>query len=71
MPFFVRRVAENPPRFVCVHLVPAPRIGKRIATVAEFCRDGCDRPEALRRMTLRYIEHMHTNAPVHTWPVGA
>ncbi|MGH3187836.1 MAG: glutamate-cysteine ligase family protein [Streptosporangiaceae bacterium] len=43
----------------------------QIATVAEFCRDGCDRPEALRRMTLRYIEHMHTNAPVHTWPVGA
>jgi len=42
----------------------------QIATVAEFCRDGCDRPEALRRMTLRYIEHMHTNAPVHTWPVG-
>ncbi len=43
----------------------------QIATVAEFCRDGYDRPEALRRMTLRYIEHMHTNAPVHTWPVGA
>jgi len=43
----------------------------QIATVAEFCRDGCDRPEALRRMTLRYIEHMHTNAPVHTWQVGA
>jgi gamma-glutamyl:cysteine ligase YbdK (ATP-grasp superfamily) len=43
----------------------------QIATVAEFCRDGCDRPEALRRMTLRYIEHMHTNAPVHTWPVSA
>jgi hypothetical protein len=29
---------------------------------------GADRPEALRRMTQRYIEHMHTNAPVHTWP---
>ncbi|MEV4187339.1 glutamate--cysteine ligase [Streptosporangium canum] len=26
------------------------------------------RHEALRRMTLRYIEHMHTNEPVHTWP---
>jgi hypothetical protein len=24
----------------------------------------------LRRMTERYIEHMHTNEPVHTWPVG-
>jgi hypothetical protein len=29
-----------------------------------------DRREALRRMTQRYIEHMHTNEPVHTWPVG-
>jgi hypothetical protein len=32
-------------------------------------RDGLDRREALRQMTLRYIEHMHTNQPVHTWPV--
>ncbi|KAA9381744.1 glutamate--cysteine ligase [Microbispora cellulosiformans] len=23
--------------------------------------------EALRRMTLRYLEHMHTNEPVHLW----
>ncbi|MFC7645141.1 glutamate-cysteine ligase family protein [Streptosporangium lutulentum] len=30
--------------------------------------DTLDRHEALRRMTLRYIEHMHTNQPVHTWP---
>ncbi|HEX9065348.1 MAG TPA: glutamate--cysteine ligase [Streptosporangiaceae bacterium] len=30
--------------------------------------DG-DRTEALRRMTQRYIELMHTNEPVHTWPV--
>ncbi len=30
--------------------------------------DGLDRHEALRRMTLRYIEHMHANQPVHTWP---
>jgi hypothetical protein len=29
---------------------------------------GVDRPEALRLMTQRYIEHMHTNEPVHTWP---
>jgi gamma-glutamyl:cysteine ligase YbdK (ATP-grasp superfamily) len=29
-----------------------------------------DRREALRLMTQRYIEHMHTNEPVHTWPVG-
>ena len=29
-----------------------------------------DRHDTLRRMTRRYIEHMHTNEPVHTWPVG-
>jgi len=33
-------------------------------------RNGTDRAEALRLMTQRYIEHMHTNAPVHTWPIG-
>ncbi len=27
-----------------------------------------DRPEALRRMTRQYREHMHSNEPVHTWP---
>jgi hypothetical protein len=31
-------------------------------------RDGVDRPEALRLMTQRYIELMHTNQPVHAWP---
>jgi hypothetical protein len=31
---------------------------------------GGDREEALRLMVQRYIEHMHTNAPVHTWPIG-
>jgi hypothetical protein len=30
---------------------------------------GGDRHEALRAMTLDYIEHMHTNEPVHTWAV--
>ena len=25
--------------------------------------------DALRQMTERYIDHMHTNEPVHTWPV--
>ncbi|MEZ5116751.1 MAG: glutamate-cysteine ligase family protein [Candidatus Nanopelagicales bacterium] len=30
---------------------------------------GLDRWEALRRMTGVYIEHMHRNDPVHTWPV--
>ncbi|MEV0380129.1 glutamate--cysteine ligase [Nonomuraea sp. NPDC050643] len=28
-----------------------------------------DRHEALRSMTLEYIERMHTNEPVHTWDV--
>ena len=41
----------------------------QIATVAALTqRSGADRPEALRLMTQRYIEHMHTNQPVHTWP---
>jgi gamma-glutamyl:cysteine ligase YbdK (ATP-grasp superfamily) len=41
------------------------------ATVAALTRhDGAGRPEALRLMTQRYIEHMHTNEPVHTWPEG-
>ena len=31
---------------------------------------GLDRLEALRQMTLRYREHMHTNEPVHTWPLA-
>jgi gamma-glutamyl:cysteine ligase YbdK (ATP-grasp superfamily) len=29
------------------------------------------RAEALRRMALRYAEHMHSNEPVHAWPVDA
>lgn len=28
-----------------------------------------DRREALREMLGRYVEHMHSNEPVHTWPV--
>jgi gamma-glutamyl:cysteine ligase YbdK (ATP-grasp superfamily) len=41
----------------------------QVATVAALTqRRGADRPEALRLMTQRYIEHMHTNQPVHTWP---
>jgi gamma-glutamyl:cysteine ligase YbdK (ATP-grasp superfamily) len=28
-----------------------------------------DRAEALRLMLARYVEHMHGNEPVHTWPV--
>ncbi|HEY5985335.1 MAG TPA: glutamate--cysteine ligase, partial [Streptosporangiaceae bacterium] len=41
----------------------------QIATAAALAqRGGADRPEALRLMTQRYIEHMHTNEPVHSWP---
>ena len=41
----------------------------QIATVDELAaRSGVDRAEALRQMTERYIEHMHANQPVHTWP---
>jgi hypothetical protein len=41
----------------------------QIGTAATLAhRHGADRAEALRLMTQRYIEHMHTNEPVHTWP---
>ena len=41
------------------------------ATVeAISAKSGADRAEALRLMTQRYIERMHTNEPVHTWPSG-
>jgi gamma-glutamyl:cysteine ligase YbdK (ATP-grasp superfamily) len=41
-------------------------------TVAAISEHGStDRHEALRLMTQRYIEHMHSNEPVHTWPVSA
>ena len=44
----------------------------QIATVDRLSADhGMDRREALRQMTLRYIEHMHSNEPVHSWSVGA
>jgi len=40
----------------------------QLATTARLEEAGLGRQEALRQMTLRYIDHMHTNAPVHTWP---
>jgi len=44
----------------------------QIATVAAISgHGGAGRQEALRQMTERYIQHMHTNEPVHTWPVTA
>jgi hypothetical protein len=39
-----------------------------IGGVASLADRGADRQDALRLMTQRYIEHMHTNEPVHTWP---
>ncbi|UQX87330.1 glutamate-cysteine ligase family protein [Jatrophihabitans telluris] len=29
-----------------------------------------DRRDALREMLRRYVDHMHTNEPVHTWPLA-
>jgi gamma-glutamyl:cysteine ligase YbdK (ATP-grasp superfamily) len=40
----------------------------QIAMTSALQERGADRDEALRQMTHRYIEHMHTNDPVHTWP---
>ncbi|HUB41613.1 MAG TPA: glutamate-cysteine ligase family protein [Streptosporangiaceae bacterium] len=41
----------------------------QIGTVARICENaGADRAQALRQMTQRYIQHMHTNEPVHAWP---
>jgi gamma-glutamyl:cysteine ligase YbdK (ATP-grasp superfamily) len=42
----------------------------QIGTVAALTRQGASREQALSAMTERYIEHMHTNEPVHTWPAG-
>jgi hypothetical protein len=30
---------------------------------------GLDRAQALRQMTRRYRDHMHSNQPVHDWPL--
>ena len=44
----------------------------QIATVEAISgRGGVGRLDALQQMTERYIDHMHTNEPVHTWPVTA
>jgi gamma-glutamyl:cysteine ligase YbdK (ATP-grasp superfamily) len=39
----------------------------QVATVRSIAGD---RYAALGTMVRRYLDHMHTNAPVHTWPVG-
>jgi len=38
------------------------------ATVARLEERGAGRPQALREMTVRYRELMHSNLPVHAWP---
>jgi gamma-glutamyl:cysteine ligase YbdK (ATP-grasp superfamily) len=40
----------------------------QIGEVAALTSGGASRHEALRLMTQHYIDHMHTNEPVHTWP---
>jgi gamma-glutamyl:cysteine ligase YbdK (ATP-grasp superfamily) len=43
----------------------------QIAAVSSLTgHNGTNRQEALRLMTQSYIEHMHTNQPVHTWPAN-
>jgi gamma-glutamyl:cysteine ligase YbdK (ATP-grasp superfamily) len=39
-------------------------------TVAALEGRGLDRAAALREMLGRYLQYMHTNEPVHTWPIG-
>jgi hypothetical protein len=38
------------------------------ATVQTLAGRGADRSSALAGMLRRYVEHMHSNQPVHTWP---
>lgn len=38
------------------------------ATVRRLISQGADRSTALAAMLRGYIEHMHSNQPVHTWP---
>ena len=40
----------------------------QIAAAQRMVGNGTSRDSALAQMTQRYIEHMHTNHPVHTWP---
>jgi hypothetical protein len=38
------------------------------STVQTLTNQGADRPAALAGMLRGYIEHMHSNEPVHAWP---
>jgi hypothetical protein len=39
------------------------------ATVQTLTNEGVDRTAALTGMLRLYLEHMHSNQPVHTWPL--
>ncbi|SCL28740.1 glutamate--cysteine ligase [Micromonospora inyonensis] len=42
----------------------------QVATLHRFeAEDHVDRPEALRRMLGHYVDLMHSNRPVHEWPL--
>ena len=41
----------------------------QVETVRRLQERGLDRVAALHEMTRRYVEHAHTGAPVHEWPV--
>jgi hypothetical protein len=43
--------------------------GWQVEVVRRLEERGCDRPAALSQMLERYCEGMHSNQPVHTWPV--
>ncbi|HEX6337733.1 MAG TPA: glutamate--cysteine ligase [Jiangellaceae bacterium] len=43
----------------------------QVETVHQLETSGHDRQDALREMLRQYCLHMHSNEPVHTWPVGA
>ncbi|MPV37544.1 glutamate-cysteine ligase family protein [Georgenia subflava] len=41
----------------------------QVAATESFEARGMDRREALTAMLGEYVQHMHANEPVHTWPV--
>jgi hypothetical protein len=41
----------------------------QVAATQAFEARGMDRPAALKAMLKEYVLHMHSNEPVHTWPV--
>jgi hypothetical protein len=48
----------------------ANRNGARWQSETLAARSEADRHQALREVVRRYSEHMHSNEPVHTWPIG-